>query len=412
MKFDQSIIAPYKFSDEREAELWNNAIFVFDSSALLELYFLPKKTREQIYIDIFEKTPSRLWIPFQVQYEYLKNRDHIIKKPITEKYQPLREKIKKLGIDISSKILKEIEGIKNDTKNDDKHPYIEQSKIDGFKEVVNEFSITSKDFEKEVLLQIDKAEEDISNVAQDDDVLKALEKHFEVGREFSFTEIIEITKEGRNRFEYKIPPGYGDLYEKSKKGTQIFGDLILWKQILEYSGQMNKPIIFVTNDLAKDDDWCYLESNTSEKRIQSPREELIKEMKDLSNVDFWMYALPQFLFKANEYLNASIEEEQIQSISQKSDNNLTFQCTSCGVNHYYSKDDFSQEFELVSSSERNMGTENQYQALEFRSCDCGNDFEIVFSIWEYPSGVHNFDDIVIHGAELKSSFPLTSDFLT
>lgn len=80
MKFDASIIDSYKLSPKREKTLWQHAIFIFDSSALLELYFLPKTTREKIYKDIFGKTHSRLWIPFHVQYEYLKNRENIIKK--------------------------------------------------------------------------------------------------------------------------------------------------------------------------------------------------------------------------------------------------------------------------------------------------------------------------------------------
>lgn len=261
-----------------------------------------------------------------------------------------------------------------------------------------------------MLIQIEKSKAEILNVAHDDDVLEAIQKYFQVGREFSFNEIIEITKEGKHRFEFKIPPGYGDLNEGTKKGTQIFGDLILWKQMLEFSNEKQHPIIFVTNDLAKDDDWCYLERNKTEKRIHSPREELIKEMKDFSNVDFWMYDLPQFLFKANEYLDASIEEQQIQSIFQQSHESLVFKCEFCGANHYYTEDDFSLDFHLVSSSERNMGPENQYQAMEYFTCDCSKEIEIVFSVWEYPYGTHNHDTTEINGAELISSFFFTVDF--
>lgn len=69
-------------NDEKETYLWNNAIFVFDSSSLLDLYFVPKNSREKIYEEIFKKLENRLWLPFHVQYEYLKNREKIIIKPI------------------------------------------------------------------------------------------------------------------------------------------------------------------------------------------------------------------------------------------------------------------------------------------------------------------------------------------
>ena len=113
-----------------------------------------------------------------------------------------------------------------------------------------------------IFKQIQSAEKEISDVREDDDLLKALEDYFTVGRGFTFDEILAVTKEGKHRYEFKIPPGYGDLYTKEKKGTQIlFGDLIIWKQILEFSKEKQLPIILILNDITKDDDWCYLDIN-------------------------------------------------------------------------------------------------------------------------------------------------------
>ena len=221
---------------------------------------------------------------------------------------------------------------------------------------------------------------------------------------------------GKHRYEFKIPPGYGDLYGKEKKGTQIFGDLIIWKQMLEYSKEKKLPIIFITNDIKKDEDWCYLDKKATEDRIYSPREELIKEIKDFSGVDFWMYNLPQFLFNAKEYIQASIDEELIQSISQhlntqdKSNENLGFKCSRCGRVHDYQEDEVDLHFECVGGSERNMGVENHYEANESFDCECGNNIEITFSVWEYPVGVHNYDTVEIDGAELLNTFSFTIDF--
>ena len=61
-----------------------------------------------------------------------------------------------------------------------------------------------------------------------------------------------IVNEGKLRYEFQIPPGYQDL--KEKIGTQIFGDLIVWKQILSHAKAINKNVIFICNDLKID--WC------------------------------------------------------------------------------------------------------------------------------------------------------------
>ncbi|MEC4044057.1 PIN-like domain-containing protein [Myroides odoratimimus] len=295
--------------------------------------------------------------------------------------------------------------------------------LNEYKDVVEDFVKKSEDFykqtvdfQKKILAEISIVEKEIIEVEKDDDVLNSLESHFKVGREFSFSEIIEITKEGKHRFEFKIPPGYGDLYNGDKKGTQIFADLIIWKQILEYSKEEKKPIIFITNDISKDEDWGYIDKKATEPRIYSPREELIKEIKDYSSVEFWMYNLPQFLYQANKRLKSTIKDETIQSFFQfintkkiKSDY-LKFKCDTCGRVHRYDKSKFNLDFNLVSSSERGMGAENQYQAEEHFKCSCGNEIYMIFEIWEYPQGVHNYDNIEVENAELLESFYFTIDF--
>ena len=413
---DRDSIKQYSLTDEREKILWDKAIIVFDSSALLDIYFLPKAARIKIYNEIFEKLPNRLWIPFHVQYEYLRNRENCIVKPISEKYDPLKQKVKKIDSIGKSELLKRIDEISRESQKDDKHPYIEQTKINEFKKNIESFLLQIKSFEDSVVKQIEEAEKEVLAVRDSDDVLDTLEKHFSVGRDYSFSEIMEITREGKHRFEFKIPPGYADYYKQEKKGTQIFGDLIIWKQILEFSKENKQPIIFIINDIKKDEDWCYLDKRATEDRIYCPREELIKEIKDFSGVDFWMYNLPQFLHNANKYLKSSIKEEVIQNISQflntkdKKGSYLKFKCEECGRIHKYHELDFDLDFDCVGGSERNMGTENQYVAEESFECDCGNEITAKFEVWEYPEGIHNYDSLEMEGAELLESFYFTVDF--
>lgn len=409
-------IKPYLLDEEKEKRLWNDAVFAFDSSALLDFYFLPQKTRQKIYDEIFSSLPKRLWLPHHVEYEFLKNREGIIPKPVKEKYEPLKEKINNIRTSLSKEIQKRIDEISRETKKDNKHPYIEQTEIEKLKALTDSFEKEVKCLEENIFKQISAAEKEILNVKGNDDILKALEEHFSVGREFSFAEILEITKEGKHRYEFKIPPGYGDLLQKEKKGTQIFGDLIIWKQILEFSQEKKLPIIFITNDIKKDEDWCYLDKSAKEDRILSPREELLKEIKDCSNVEFWMYNLPQFLFHANKYLESKFSEQTIQNITQFLNakeirgDYLKFKCNSCGKIHSYHKSTFNLDFECIESSERNMGEENHYEAIETFDCECGNQITATFQVWEYPVGIHNYDTLTLDGAELLEKFFFTVDF--
>ena len=399
-------------TDEREKKLWKDAVFIFDSSALLDFYFFPKKTREKIYIEIFEKMLNRLWIPAHVQFEYLKNREKIIKKPIAEKFIPLEKEVKAVKAKVNE-VNKYIDSIINKTKKDDKHPHIVQTKISDFKTKVEAFLKTTENFEKDFLEQINSAKAEVLSVEKNDDVFDSIEKYFNVGAKFTFNKILDITKEGKHRYEFKIPPGYGDSLTGNKKGTQIFGDLIIWKQIIEYATEKKLPIIFITNDISKDDDWCYIDKN---KKIISPREELIKEINDASNIEFWIYTQPDFLYKSNEYLKSTIEEESIKNATfmlntrHSNQESLTYKCSQCKRSNTIYKNDLDLDFECVGSDDRNMGNENQYEAKEYFECECGNEIEAIFEIWEYPVGSHNYDSIKLYGGVLIDSFDFTIDF--
>lgn len=299
----------YELSEDKETKLWENAIIVFDTSALIDFYYYPRETRQEIYDKIFESFRGRIWIPAHVQFEYLKNRKGIIEKPISEKYEPLKkEKLKELK-SANSKIKNISEQIKNDTRKPESHPYLPQEKINEFIEFTKEIDKRIKEFESDLVKEIEKQENEIKSLNENDTILKAFETNIEVGEEFTFIEIMKIVEEGKLRYEFKIPPGFMDL--KEKEGTQIFGDLIVWKQILHYAQKENTSIIFVCNDLKID--WCYKDKRN---RIESPRRELIKEFYDSTNKDFWMYNQSQFLYKAKELLKVELEDSKIKEVSR------------------------------------------------------------------------------------------------
>ena len=84
-----------------------------------------------------------------------------------------------------------------------------------------------------------------------DDILDKLLLLFDgkVGEGFDKSKISEIEKEGADRYKKKIPPGYKD----NKKSNNNYGDLIIWKELLQYAKENSKGIIFITGD--RKEDW-------------------------------------------------------------------------------------------------------------------------------------------------------------
>ena len=297
-------------TETREKKLWQDAVFVFDSSALLNFYFLPIHVRQKVFNELFAaKLKDRLWLPSHVKYEFEKNREKVIRKPITESYSPFEtfnlKKIKSWITDIEG----QLQDLKSKTEKDNRHPYLPQGELNNFFAIEEKFKSDFDTFEKAIKQHISNAGKEIEKVANSDDVSSAVNNLFEIGRYFHFEEIIKIVNEGEFRYRNTIPPGYEDLNDKGKKGTQIFGDLIIWKQILEYAREKKRPIIFICDDLKED--WC----DGDRGRIKSPREELIKEIFDYTGVEFWMYSQPQFLFHSNQYFHIEIEQQNIDALS-------------------------------------------------------------------------------------------------
>jgi hypothetical protein len=297
----------YKPSAEREKKMWQECVFVFDTSALLEFYYFSKKSQEEIFDSTLKKLNGRLWIPHHVEFEYLKNRENTLKKPIEEKYQKLgNEQIKAIENNIKD-IKSKIADFINHTKKEDTHPYIDNTIPLKFDDSCKKFESLFSDFKSQVETEFKKREDEINTFAEQDTVLESLNKYFEVGKEYSYPKLIEIINEGELRYRNQIPPGYKD--GPKKEGIQKYGDLIIWKQIIDYASQKGKPIIFITNDVK--DDWCYHYKRSNETRIERPREDLIREIKDIARVDFWMYTFSQFLYSAREILGANLTQEVI-----------------------------------------------------------------------------------------------------
>lgn len=324
---DNNISELFKLSATTEKQLWEFAIIVFDSSALLNFYDIPKETRAKIY-DTFEgRLKDRLMLPGHVQLEYLKNRKKTIYAPFENNtknvnYSTIQKtffnKIHSENKNIKNaigEIKKLIMEISNATKKPDRHPHLNEDLFSALNESMKEFEENYKkfnkntiEFKKDIKREIDDIKGEIEELENDDDVLNALYQYFKLEKDYSFSEKNKLGKEAEIRYNLTIPPGYMD---KEKEGHQKYGDYYIWNQILEYGKKHKKSVILICDDITKND-WCIPDKQNTG-RIAYPRPELSKEFFEETGYKFWMYSLNEWPYYSNKYLETNLKQEYFKT---------------------------------------------------------------------------------------------------
>jgi len=194
------------------------------------------------------------------------------------------------------------------------HPYLAEGIVESFQAQSNEYRSEFNSFSAKVEEEISKRENEINLLLKEDIVLNFIEATFNVGNEYDIDTVFDIVKESNFRFPNKIAPGWED--QDDKDGIQRVADLIIWKQIIDFSKEKNKPIILIINDVK--DDWCHSKKRSNEKRIIRPRKELIQEIRDKASTNFWMYTFNDFLYKSKDYLETNIKPETLDEVKRLS----------------------------------------------------------------------------------------------
>lgn len=100
----------------------------------------------------------------------------------------------------------------------------------------------------------------------------------------SSDDIFNIFIEGESRFKQQIPPGFMDK-EKEIKGGFIYGDLIIWKEIIGFAKSEKKNVLFVTNDTKKD--WFDENDEFNTKLIEEFKSETGKNITGINTKTFY-----------------------------------------------------------------------------------------------------------------------------
>ncbi len=276
-------------------KLFKECIFVFDSSVLLSIYELTKEESDNFFNAIEnDKIKEKLWIPHQVALEYQRNRWKSIS--IQESSVNIKKRLTKLSIDIQNleKNLKKLSMLQSQYINADEI----QEGLNNIQTIIDELKIKK-----------------MPNLLLNDIIRNKIDKLFKnrIGNSYPKEKLEKIYSEGEKRFKNKIPPGYEDI---NKETIKKYGDLVLWKQIIDNAKLKEKPVVFVTNE--KKNDWWF-KGDTG--NLLGPQADLIEEFYNETGQIFHMYRLSDFLKRIRKYLEIIVEDNTVEHVEDISDRN-------------------------------------------------------------------------------------------
>lgn len=278
-------------ADEINA-IWEGAVIVLDTNILLNLYRYSENTRDDI-LSVMEKLKDRLWMPYQVGLEYYNNRVKTFS-AIADMQKGFKKKLD----DGKTSLLNVF-----NNQETSRHPHMNKEELGNvYDEAV-----------KQVMEYVDRQTSRLHDYANDDIVLRKLLDIYngKVGENFTTEELLKIYEEGEVRSAGLLPPGFMDEKDKRGQGSRhLFGDLIVWKEILNYSKAKNVDVIFVTED-SKDDWWEKKDGKLS------PHKELIREFrKESGGHTILMYQQKGFLDASKQNVNETTTTE-IEEVSKE-----------------------------------------------------------------------------------------------
>ncbi|MEJ7736364.1 MAG: PIN-like domain-containing protein [Chitinophagaceae bacterium] len=271
----------YRMTENELMEIWKNCIFIFDANILLSLYRYSERTKNGL-LNLMRKFFERIWLPHQSALEYNRNRFEVIAEQ-EKAHNEFIEKIKKIKDDVHSN---------------------------------NALPFLTNPLESELISVLDKVQSEVNSSKErysfylkEDPVYNTLSEIFKdkISESYTVDREKEICKEGEERYKLEIPPGYKDA--KTKSGDRMYGDLILWKQVIDKAKQEKKPILLITND-DKADWWWKLKDG----KTIGPRYELVKEIRNEAGVEFHMYSSENFLSHGQEFWNEPVDQIAVGEI--------------------------------------------------------------------------------------------------
>ena len=311
--------AYFRPSTDDYAKIWSEGIFSLDANVLLNLYRYSSEARKELE-SALTGVKGQLFITHQAAKEFLRNRITVTASQADE-YNKATRSIAELTATISNK---------------KKHPFLDDGELPPFLTIMDE-----------VNKQLEAQKHKLLKRLTEDEILDFVEGHFDqrTGPGFDADALTLLTAEGEKRYEHEIPPGYKDgKKDQSGDPHRKFGDLIVWKQLINESKKQGKPLIFITDD--QKEDWWLEQSG----RTIGPRPELREEFLNEAGQDFWMYTVDRFIAESAKSRNTVVSDQVIAEIIEVREETNTERATT-RTNRFrsISRDDL---IERIQSSEK------------------------------------------------------------
>ncbi len=287
----------YELSNEDFEQLWAQGIFILDTNILLMPYRVPRSSRE-LLLGLFEDYKERFWIPFQVCLEFqearLKARKQLPRDATAalEKLRDLKQSLRSVSSREDFEKSAEVRSI--------------NAAIRAIENISSEFLV------------------DFGETPHDDPIFSRLTQIFE-GRvgppPANKMEYEALLKDADKRYQGETPPGYKDGDKKGdlRYGGHLYpikyGDLILWRQIIEKCRvDRIQAVALITDD--KKEDWYQKDDG----EILGPRHELREEMAAEGRLErFWMYPFERFIRRSNDHWGRKIPSVDIDQLIEAID---------------------------------------------------------------------------------------------
>ncbi len=264
---------------EKLAELWDRAVFVFDTNALVDAYRLSASAREHFF-QLLERLQPRLWLPFQAASEFFGARLSETKQDI-KAYEDAIRHAKGLLPKLTRR----------------SRPLLNASTMATAQQSINAV-------EAELRAGLERVTKRVSSdPTSSDPIVRRLLALFE--RHSGTRPPENLARErlaaAKERMRQKVPPGYMD------DGA---GDALLWLETLDYAKATGTDVILVTGDMKED--WWTSECG----RTTGPREEMIREFRAHTGRDAWIYKSRRFISLASDRVGHPISTNVVREISE------------------------------------------------------------------------------------------------
>lgn len=293
----QPFVGYFPPTDSEVEYLFDQALVVLDTNALLNLYRYRRDVRES-FLGMLERLRGRLWLPHRVAFEFHKQRVSVIR----DQDRAIDKILKALG-DIQSGVINTLGALSRNA-------------IVDIEPIVSSVSdaITTE------IRKLEEEREQLQGSAgitpQHDELLHRIAELYEgrVGVELSTDEMADLLQEGERRYADEVPPGYRD---SKKSGNDKYGDFIIWKQMVREASGQGRGILFLTDD--NKEDWWWI----SEGEVLGPRPELRAEFAQESGQLFYCYRPHYFLDLLKKRGDESVSDELVREVQETSDRKAT-----------------------------------------------------------------------------------------